>query len=169
MREILSPKIVLALLFIVVALEIAALQLYMQVDNIVNVDLYNYGLQLNADWISEYWISYRIALVCLFGAPVAMGLSLIPYHVYSRENTNASRWSCILFPLISTIFLAVSLYFVMQIDNIVNITLYDYGLQLSQVWITKYLFVTRSTLTLTETSAIIPFIMAIVTWKITKE
>ena len=164
-----SPKIVLALLFLVVALEIAAFQLYMQVDNIVNVDLYNYGLQFTSDWITEYWISYRIALFCLLGAPVAMALSLIPYHVYSRENTNASRWSCILFPLVSVCFLAGSLYFIMQIDSIVNITLYDYGLQLSQDWIAKYLFVTRSTLALTETSALIPFIMALITWKITKD
>lgn len=164
-----SPKIVIALLFLVVALELAALQLYMQVDSIVNVDLYNYGLQFTSGWITNYWISYRIALSCLLVAPVVMALSLIPYHFYSKENTRASRWSCILFPLISACFLAVSMYFIMQIDNIVNITLYDYGLQLGQDWITKYLFVTRSTLTLTETSAIIPFIMAIVTWKITKE
>lgn len=163
-----SPKIVLALLFLVVAVEIAALQLYMQLDNIVNVDLYNYGLQFTSDWVVEYWLSYRIALFCLFGAPIAMALCLVPYHFYSKENTPASRWSCILFPFISVIFLAVSIYFIMQIDNIVNVTLYDYGLQLSEDWITKYLFVTRSTLTLAEVSVVIPFIMALVTWKITK-
>jgi hypothetical protein len=159
----------LALLFLVVALEIAALQMYMQIDNIVNVDLYQYGLQFTAGWIAEYWISYRIAIICLFCAPVSMALSLIPYHVFSKENTAASRWSCILFPLFSAGFLAVSLYFIMQIDQIVNVTLYQYGLQLSQEWASEYLFITRSTLAMTETSLIIPFIMALITWKITKD
>ena len=169
MTEILSPKVVLALLFIAIALEISALQIYMQIDNLVNVDLYNYGLQFNLSWIVEYWSDYRITLACLFSAPIAMALSLIPYHLYSRENTKTSRWVCILFPLISAGLLTASSYFVLQIDNIVNVTLYDYGLQPNIEWFTKYLFIARTTLTLTVTSTIIPFIMAIVTWIITRD
>jgi len=157
------------LLFVVVALEIAAFQMYMQIDNIVNVDLYRYGLQFNAYWIAEYWISYRIATISLLCAPISMALSLIPYHVFSRENTVASRWSCIIFPLISSSFLAISLYYIMQIDHILNVTLYQYGLQLSQEWTSKYLFITRSTLAMTEISFIVPFIMALITWKITRD
>jgi hypothetical protein len=160
---------VLTLLFLVVALEVAALQIYMRIDDVVNVDLYRYGLQLSAVWLVKYWNSYMIAMACLLGATVMMGITLIPYYIYSRENSSASRWSCILFPLISAVFAAVSLYFIMQVDFIVNVTLYQYGLQLSQEWVTKYLFITRSTLVMVETSVLVPIAMALITWEITKD
>jgi hypothetical protein len=169
LKEQLSPKIVLILLFLVVALEAAALQIYMQMDNIVNVDLYRYGLQFTAGWAEEYWISYRIVIACLLGAPITMAVTLIPYYTYSRDNTPVSRWSCILFPLISASFVAVSLYFIMQIDYIINVTLYQYGLQLSADWISKYLIITRSTLAMVETAVIVPIIMALITWEITRD
>lgn len=169
LKELISPKTVLALLYLVAALEIAALQVYMQIDHVVNVDLYRYGLQFTAFWAVEYWLSYRIVLACLVGATIIMGVTLIPYYIFSRENTNASRWSCIILPLISAIFSVVSLYFIMQIDTIVNVVLYQYGLQLSQEWGAKYLIITRLTLAMVETSAIVPIPMALLTWKLTKD
>jgi hypothetical protein len=169
LTDLVSPKTVLALLYLVVALEIAALQVYMQIDNIVNVDLYRYGLQFTAVWAVEYWLSYRIVLACLVGATVMMGVTFIVYYVFSRQNTNALRWGCILFPLISASFAAVSLYFIMQIDSIVNVTLYQCGLQLSQEWAAKYWIITRSTLVMVETSVIAPIIMALLTWKLIED
>ena len=75
----LGPHTVLALLFIVVALEVAALQIYMQIDSVVNVDLYRFGLQFNYIWALEYWNCYRFATFCLFGASALMGFTLVPY------------------------------------------------------------------------------------------
>ena len=164
-----SPKTVLALLYLVIALEIAAFQIYLQIDNIVNVDLYRFGLQFTATWAIEYWTSYKIVLTTLIVSMAIMCLSLIPYYLYSQQNTRASRWSCILFPLISAIFALVSLYFIMQIDNLVNVTLYQYELQLNSIWHNKYLTITRSTLAMVETAIFLPIIIAFLTWEITKD
>jgi hypothetical protein len=160
---------VLALLFIVVALEVAALQIYMQIDNVVNVDLYHFGLQFNYIWALEYWNCYRFALFCLFGASAFMAFTLVPYYVYSRENTVTSRWSCVLFPLISAGFGAVSLYLIFRVDSIVNTTLYQYGLQFNLNWASGYWSITRLVLDLVAPACIIPTVMALVTWQITRE
>lgn len=151
---------------VAVTLEIIALPIYLQVDNIINVDLYNYGLQLNLSWILEYWSNYRIVLACLICAPIAMALSLMPYYVYSRENT--SKWTNTLLPLISAGFLVTSIYYILQIDNTVNITQYQYGLQLSQEWASKYWLVTRTTLAMIGASIAISAVVALVTWKTNK-
>ena len=169
MPEILSPKTVLALLFIAVSLEIAALLIYMQIDTLVNVDLYSYGLEFNKIWIVEYWFDYRMAVAFLFCAPIAMALNLIPYHLYTVENTKATRWGCVLFPLISAGLLAASIYFTLQVDHVVNSTLYNFSLQPNPEWHTKYLFIARTTLTLTGASTIIALVMSTVTGIITRD
>jgi hypothetical protein len=169
LEDLFGPKTVLVLLYLVVALTISALQVFMQVDNVVNVDLYRYDLQFTATWAVEYWQSQRIVLGCLFGATAIMSITLIPYYYYSKVNSAVSRWSCLIFPLISAGLAAVSLYFIMQIDSLVNVTLYEYGLQLSQEWATKYLTFTRITLALTESAVILPIIMTLITWNITRD
>jgi hypothetical protein len=169
LKNMLGPHTVLALLFIAVALDVAALQIYIQIDNVVNVDLYRFGLQFNYIWALGYWNCYRLAMFCLLGAGVLMGFTLVPYYVYSRENTTASRWSCILFPLISAGFAGVSLYLILQVDSIVNVTLYQFGLQFSLDWASGYWSTTRLVLDLVGTAFIIPFVMALITWEITRE
>jgi hypothetical protein len=169
MADILSPKVVLALLFIAIALEIATLLIYMQIDNLVNVELYNYGLQFSGTWIVEYGFNYTMALAFLFFAPIAMAFTLMPYHLYSTEDTKAKRWACILFPLISAALLAASTYYILQVDNTINVTLYDYGLQLNLDWYAKYLSINGTTLITTATSITIAFIMSTLTWIITRD
>jgi hypothetical protein len=168
-KNLLGPHTVIALLFIAVALDVAALQIYMQIDNVVNVDLYRFGLQFDYVWALDYWNCYRFALFCLLGASVTMGFALVPYYVYSRDNTAASRWSCVLFPLISAGFGAISLYLILHLDSVVNTTLYRYGLQFSLNWALDYWSITRLVLDLVTPACIIPLIMALVTWQITRE
>lgn len=169
LKNLVSPKTVLALFFLVIALEVAALQVCMRIDDVVHVDLYRYGLQFNTVWAAEYWVSYRIVMACLFGATVMMGFTLIPYYIYSREYTVASRWSCILFPLISASFAVVSFYFIMQIDSVINVTLYQYGLRFSPEWAANYWSITRSILAMVGTAVMVSTIMAPITWAITKD
>jgi len=58
--------------------------------------------------------------------------------------------------------------YIFQIDQTVNTTLYRYGLQLNQEWLTKYWLVTQSTFALTGSSIVISFAAALVTWKINR-
>jgi hypothetical protein len=164
-----GPKLILALVYIVVALQVAALEIYMQIDNVVNVELYSYGLQFSAIWAGDYWLNFRMVIGFLSFAFVIMGLALVPYYLYSRHDTLALRRVCVLFPLISAGLVAISLYFIIQIDYIVNYTLYNCGLQLSQVWAEKYLLITRSSLAMLETSVVVQIVISIFTWNLMKD
>jgi len=164
-----SPKTVWALFFLVIASEIAALLVYLRIDNIVHGDLYHFGLQFEAFWAMQYWKSYEIVLASFETSTMVIGISMMSFHLYSWEKNVALRWACILLPLTSASLAAVSLFFIMQIDSIVNGTLYQYGLQFSLQWATTYWTIARSTLALIGAAIIMEFIMAVITWKITRD
>ena len=54
-----------------------ALVIYLltQIDSIVNVQLYNFGLQFSNQWADPYWASSRLAMVFL-GVPMALSASV---------------------------------------------------------------------------------------------
>jgi hypothetical protein len=160
---------VLALLFFVVGLEAAALQVYVRLDSIVHIDLYQYGLQFDEAWALDYWNSFRIVWGSLLGSVMLMGITLIPYHLYSHDSSLSSRWSCILFPLVAIGFATVSMYFIYHIDSIVHGTLYEYGLQFSPEWAVGYWNIVRATLGLIGASVALQVVMALSTWLLTRE
>ncbi len=163
-----NSKSVLVLLVLVIVLEVAALQLYWRVDSIVNVDLYKYGLQFSSAWAEEYWYSYRSVLYSFELAVILVGGSLLVYHEFTQERDSFSRWGCILFRLAPAGLGAVSLYFILRVDSLVNGTLYQYGLQFSQDWALGYWEITWATLALLGVAAALSVPLAYLTWSITR-
>jgi len=72
-----NPKILLITNAVGAALAIAVAMLIFEVDGIVNVSLYNYGLQFNYEWATPYWTFLRLAvglagcIACINGFTIA--------------------------------------------------------------------------------------------------
>ena len=161
-------KTVLVLLLIVSVLVIAALLSYTRIDNVINIDLYKYGLQLSNEWISVYWSSYSFFLSSIESSLILVCATIMIQFTYSRETNALSRWMRILLPLIAAGFILLSSYFVLSIDKLVNNTLYQYELQFSSVWAESYYSIAWTTLTLMTGSIALLVGISIIIWIITK-
>ena len=158
-----SPKIVLILLFSVVGLEVAALLVYSRLDNVISNDFYRYGLEFDPKWAMDYWSSYRNFLGALLSSAILSWGTLVLRYIYSQDHSVLSRWSFILYPIIPASLASASLYFVYHIDSIVNVTLYQYGLQFSPEWAESYWSTFRATLVLDGAAIIGLIAMSFVT------
>ena len=159
-----STKSILALLLAASFLVTAALFVYTQMDNLVNVDLYRYGLQFNELWASDYWYSYSFFLSSIECSLLLVAATFVVTYAHSRGKSALSRWTWIFLPIAAVGFVLLSNYFVLRIDSIVNITLYKHGLQLESSWINNYYGITRTTLTLTTVAIAIFIGSSIITW-----
>jgi len=168
-KRLLSQKTVLAVLFLVVGLEVAALLVYLRLDNIVNGDLYGYGLKFSLAWATDYWMSNVVVIGTLIGSVILTVANLVPFYIYSKDCSASSRWASILSPTIAACFAAVSLYFVFRIDSLVHGTLYQYGLQFSLEWAVGYWSTVRATLGLNGAAIVICVFMVFVTWVVTRD
>ena len=168
-ERLLSQKTVLALLFLVVGLEVAALLIYSRLDSIINGDLYRYGLNFSDVWANDYWMSNLIVIATLIGSIMLTLSSLIPFYKFSKDCSDPSRWGCLACPVVAASFAAVSLLYVFHIDSLVHGTLYQYGLQFSQVWAESYWTVARATLGLSEGAIVMLVFTVFVTWVVTRD
>jgi uncharacterized Zn-finger protein len=58
------------------------------IDSIVHVDLYNYGLQMSTDWANPYWTYLRLSYV-LLGVPMALsGIALASSFLNVKKVTD---------------------------------------------------------------------------------
>ena len=168
-KRLLSQKTVLALLFLVVGLEVAALLIYSRLDSIIHGDLYRYGLNFSTVWATNYWMSNLIVIATLIGSIILTLSSLVPFYKFSKDCGDSSRWGCLACPVIASSFAAVSLLYVFDIDSIVHGTLYQYGLQFSEEWVGSYWTVARATLGLGETAIVMLVLTVFVTWFVTRD
>jgi hypothetical protein len=67
----LNPRLLLILCVAEMALAVGIIMLLLQVDGIVNVSLYGYGLVFDYEWATPYWTFVRVALA-LLGALVGV-------------------------------------------------------------------------------------------------
>jgi len=86
MKFQLNQKFLLLFYAISVALAIGAVALILQVDNIVNVLLYGYGLKFSDEWATPYWTFLRLTLA-LLGGIAAVNVFSIIYMTMSRRAT----------------------------------------------------------------------------------
>ena len=106
-------------------------------EHIVNVDLYNYGLQFNSAWASSYWQNMILMLIYTGAAIVAIIASGVIAQFQTRSKKNYYDSICALV-LLGILLTAFSAYFFVQNDLVVNKNLYDYGLRFSSNWSGQY-------------------------------
>jgi hypothetical protein len=107
-------------------------------DPIVNIDLYNFGLTPSQEWQGRYWQysawinDFRtISLIATF-------MSVAFVEVYARNKSKATKLVGGILLAVSTLMIVLSTFFFYLLDAIVNIDLYNYGLQYSSSWVEQY-------------------------------
>ncbi|UCB60370.1 MAG: hypothetical protein JSW72_09780 [Candidatus Bathyarchaeota archaeon] len=89
MKLQLNPKFLLLINVIGAALAIGIVALLFQVDEVVNVLLYNFGLQFNYEWATPYWTFLRLALGFL-GCIAGLNILSIIYLVFAHQTPSVS-------------------------------------------------------------------------------
>ena len=113
--------------------------LFSRLDQVVNGDLYRYGLQSDPSWTGRYWANSFPLAACLIVAITATSISVLFMlsEALTRE-TDAARFINCLLLLVGISSSGLSAVFLDQIDYLVNHDLYRYGLSYSYGWYTPY-------------------------------
>ena len=108
------------------------------VDLIVHGDLYGYGLVFSYDWANQYWHYSTLIRDSLFICILLVSISIIAiiFQMFSGKHFIKLLTAALI--IISIFFMLLSLFSLMQLDIIVNNSLYDYGLQFSYDWAGPY-------------------------------
>lgn len=136
--EKLSSKLKVALLLtsLIIIINVIAIFIFRQIDTLINGELYNYGLQFDTHWATEYWrYSNLLPQLLIFGA-ISAGFSAILL-LLKRKNSTA-RFLPYLFLTSAAVTNSVAIYYFTRVDFLVNNTLYEYGLRYSLSWATPY-------------------------------
>jgi len=59
--------------------------LLLEIDRIVHVQLYSFGLQFSPDWANPYWIFARLIYVCM-GLPMALSVFVLAYGLLRKVD-----------------------------------------------------------------------------------
>jgi hypothetical protein len=134
LASLLNDRVVQVLL-LVVGLNLAAFVLLWRLDLFVHVDSYDYGLEFSYGWIADYWHNNAMGWGLLGGTTVLAALSFIPKYIYSQEHTKFSRYVGVLLSVLALVYQGLSVFFLLQVSNIVQSQLYNFGLTPNSVWI----------------------------------
>ena len=138
MKSNFEQRIILRLLLAIFLLNGFALLVFNRIDNIINVDLYKYGLIFDLDWATRYWnISYTYQ-TCLIVSIVMISLSIIALLSFAKTHQTSSKSAGLLSLTTGIAATVFAVYILSNIDYLVNYNLYHYGLQLNGAWITDY-------------------------------
>ena len=131
---------ILSIPFLIVNTTIIAVFYYLLqfLDLIVHGDLYNYGLIFSYEWANQYWnYSSLIRNSILISIPIIIvAIIFVIIQVTSARNFIKSISSSLIVTRI--FFMVLSFFSLIQIDRIVNSSLYDYGLNFSFEWAGPY-------------------------------
>lgn len=113
-----------------------------RLDQVVNGDLYRYGLQFNYEWAGQYWAYTRLILGFLGFAMVTTGIAMIFVIIRvrtarARETEPTNTISCLLL-VIGIAMTGLSAFFFNRLDYVVHNDLYRYGLHFSYEWASQY-------------------------------
>jgi len=163
-----KPKIVLALLFAVLIMTASSFFFLSRMDNIVNIDLYNYGLIFNSDWADQYWANSNLHLYCQALALILLGNSIAFFFNHIRNRNTFSSFASSLLLFAGAGLNLLSLYFIFRLDSIVNRDLYSYGLSFSDEWYADYLSNFRLMLLLAVFAGLLALAFAIIVYGSTR-
>jgi hypothetical protein len=149
-------------LIILTILNALSVFLFVSMNRIVNVDLYHYGLVYDSEWSTPYQLYSQLTLSLLVAAialaMIAIGL-IQRYRTRESSGSRAIIYSSIVFLILATI---LSLLFLTQSNDVVNTTLYSYGLRHSNEWASYYQLELQLDLGLTTCSVVVALISATV-------
>jgi hypothetical protein len=158
---IIKPKVILALLIVLLVANAFSLFLITHIDTIVNGDLYSYGLQFSYGWAGEYWANLQILIVSLSVGMILASISFISFLTYARNRNSVSALLCFFFLVTTTGLLILSVFLFNSLDYIVNNNLYLYGLRFSIIWASTYWNYARSLLALIGVAGATAFMSAL--------
>jgi hypothetical protein len=163
-----KPKLILALLFAVLVITAFSFFFFRGVDNIVNDDLYVYGLIFSYNWADPYWINSNLFFYCQTLALILFGNSIAFFFSYFRNRTTFSITISSLLLFVGSGFSLFSTYFLHNVDSIINSDLYSYGLTFNVGWFATYSLYYRIMLLLATTAGFVAIVSAIVAYNSAK-
>ena len=136
-KGLLKNRSIFVLLF-VITVNIGAFILVVRIDSFVNVGLYDFGLEFSLDWANDYWYFAKLLWVFQGGCCLLAVLSLWPHSLQIKKRDSFSVWAGVLLPSLAFIYQALSIVFLVGIDNIVYNRLYSFGLNPNYDWSLAY-------------------------------
>lgn len=133
-----NPKIILMLSLAGIGMNAISTFFFIRLDHLVHVDLYNYGLHFNNEWAVQYWTYSKLTLGCLAVAMSATCISIAFVLIHMRTGSTRSGFISYLLLTLGIATTGFSALFFNRLDLIVNVNLYNYGLQFSHEWATQY-------------------------------
>jgi hypothetical protein len=120
---------------------------FTRLDQLVNGDLYNYGLQFNYAWAGQYWTYSRLITDLLLITIAVTSFLFVLTTVGNRDIVETKIVGCALV-IIAIVATVLSGSFFYRLDYVVNHDLYMYGLQFSFGWVNQYWLYARLILAL---------------------
>jgi hypothetical protein len=155
------PKTIVTVLLAVVILAAFSYFFFIQIDNIVNVDLYNYGLTFSNGWADKYLFNARIFAYSSISSVMLFSGSIACFLGYNKSRKSLLSSACSWFLVIGSASSILSIYFFYKLDFIVNYDLYFYGLQLDSAWYVNYSLYALLSVSLIVINTIAGFVLAI--------
>ncbi len=134
----LVSRVLVILPLIAVGLIAASVVFYIRLDTIVHSDLYRFELEFSSEWAENYWATSWLVLGSLAAAATFELFSSIYMLVSYGAKTTPNRSTVALFLLTSACTSIISVVLFTRLDTLVNVTLYQFGLQFSEEWATPY-------------------------------
>jgi hypothetical protein len=131
-------KALLALIIIIVAINLISVYLLSYLNNIVHGDLYHYGLQFSLQWAESYYVYYWLALGSVLVSIALSGLSILLLFLHVTNRSESALFAIPVLLLAIASLSVLSIYSTTHIDEIVNVELYQFGLQLDYAWLWPY-------------------------------
>ena len=70
---------------------IAVVALILEVDQIINVTLYNYDLVFSNDWAQPYWLMLRVTLVLIVASIIIISVVELPSPAFEEKTETESQ------------------------------------------------------------------------------
>jgi hypothetical protein len=70
---------------------VAVVALILEVDQIINVTLYNYGLVFSNDWAQPYWLMLRVAMVLIVASIIIISVVELPSPAFEEKTETESQ------------------------------------------------------------------------------
>lgn len=107
-------------------------------DLIVHGDLYEFGLVFSYEWASQYWNYLTLIRDSILISFVVIIFALIFIIIQSTSGKNFIKSLSSSLIAVRIFFVVFSFFSLLQLDSLVNNSLYDYGLQFSYEWAGPY-------------------------------
>jgi hypothetical protein len=133
-----KPKTILAMLPAAVIVSFFCYFFFYQIEQIIHMNLYDYGLMFSNVWANSYSFYASIYLISLTLAWILFGSSIILFLGYEVNKNNRWRYACISLLVGGAILSFLNYYIFYRIDYLVNHDLYLYGLTFNVDWYSNY-------------------------------